>query len=66
MLKNSDTDLSSLTKYYLCSVVEGSLIITAAAHEVKTGLNYSMPNLVEVTDYVVFFKADEIKSFRLE
>ena len=55
--------MSSLKIYENCSVVEGSISITSALYSASDSvLNYSMPNLTEVTDFVLLFRADEIKS----
>ena len=62
--KAEDTKMSSLEKYENCSVVEGSISITSAIYPMEKGAveNYSLPNLVEVTDFVLLYRADEIRS----
>ena len=60
--KDEDTGMSSLAKYENCSVVEGSISITSAVYEMTGFGNYSMPNLVEVTDFVLLYRANEIDS----
>ena len=62
--KAEDTKMSSLEKYKNCSVVEGSISITSATYPMEEGAveNYSLPNLVEVTDFVLLYRADEIRS----
>ena len=59
--KDNTTKMSSLQKYWNCSVVEGSISITSAVYAIgDTWRQYSMPNLVEVTDFVLLYRADEI------
>ena len=60
--KDEDTGMASLVKYENCSVVEGSISITSAVYEMKGFGNYSLPNLVEVTDFVLLYRADEVDS----
>ena len=61
--KGEDTKMSSLKKFQNCRVVEGSISITSAIYPMEEGFtNYSLPNLVEVTDYVLLYRADEITS----
>ena len=58
--KDEHTGMASLVKYENCSVVEGSISITSAVYEMTGFGNYSLPNLVEVTDFVLLYRADEI------
>ena len=61
--KGEDTKMSSLKKFQNCRVVEGSISITSAIYPMEEGAtNYSLPNLVEVTDFVLLYRADEITS----
>ena len=60
--KDENTGMASLVKYENCSVVEGSISITSAVYEMTGFGNYSMPNLVEVTDFVLLYRANEIDS----
>ena len=60
--KDEHTGMASLVKYENCSVVEGSISITSAVYEMTGFGNYSMPNLVEVTDFVLLYRANEIDS----
>ena len=60
--KDEHTGMASLVKYENCSVVEGSISITSAVYEMTGFGNYSLPNLVEVTDFVLLYRADEIDS----
>merc|ERR1719422_1624348 len=55
----------SLLKYENCSVVEGSISITSAVYEMKDWGEwgeYSLPKLVEITDFLLLYRADEIDS----
>jgi len=61
--RDETTKMSSLKRYENCSVVEGSISITSALYSAGDSvMNYSMPNLTEVTDFVLLFRADEIIS----
>jgi len=61
--RDEATKMSSLKRYENCSVVEGSISITSALYSADDSvMNYSMPNLTEVTDFVLLFRADEILS----
>ena len=63
--KEEATKMSSLRKYWNCSVVEGSISITSAVYAMdreEEWHNVSLPNLVEVTDFVLLYRADEIDS----
>jgi len=61
--RDETTKMSSLKRYENCSVVEGSISITSALYSASDSvMNYSMPNLTEVTDFVLLFRADEIIS----
>jgi len=61
--RDETTKMSSLKRYENCSVVEGSISITSALYSSGDSMmNYSMPNLTEVTDFVLLFRADEIIS----
>ena len=63
--KADNTKMSSLEQYKNCSVVEGSISITSAIYPMEEGAaNYSLPNLVEVTDFVLLYRADEIRSLQ--
>ena len=73
MINNKDDpgrgmiSMNSLWKYENCSVVEGHISITSAVYEMTdtdtdNPGNYSLPNLVEVTDYVVLYRAEQINS----
>ena len=64
-MKDETTHMSSLKRYENCSVVEGSISINMAIYqgsENDTVMNYSMPNLTEVTDFLLLFRADKITS----
>ena len=60
--RDEDSKMSILQKYANCSVVEGSISITSALYT-DQDTNYSMPKLIEVTDFVLLYRADEITSF---
>ena len=61
--KDENSAMSSLARYENCSVVEGSISITSAVYQPEqTVMNYSMPNLTEVTDFVLLYRANEITS----
>ena len=51
--RDESSKMSSLAKYVNCSVVEGSISITAAVYPttVNQDINYSMPNLIEVSGH---------------
>ena len=55
--------MKSLKRYENCSVVEGSITITSALYSYDDQvMKYSMPKLIEVTDFVLLFRADKIIS----
>ena len=63
--KDNSTSMVSLLKYENCSVVEGSISITSAVYEMKDWGEwgeYSLPKLVEITDFLLLYRADEIDS----
>lgn len=59
-IRNSISQFSKLTN---CTVIEGSLIIALLHLPTKENFNkISFPDLVEVTDYIVFYQIDNLLS----
>jgi len=59
---NHKTDPRSLDKYRNCTVLEGFIQINSALKEYQHAepVNFSFPNLVEITDYLLLYRANQI------
>jgi hypothetical protein len=54
--------VDSLNQLRYCNVIEGNLTILLIAGKWEDFQKYSFPNLVEITEYLVLFRVDNLRS----
>lgn len=61
---NHKTDMATIKSFENCTVLEGSFQINSALldyQKAEDHLNFSFPHLREITDYVLLYRANQIK-----